>query len=158
MYYWVKYMHMGITKSYARVRSSLSSNLAKILIFFRALFRVYFHRSLSFYLFNEYITHIPQKCFIPYNLVWRQRQMRGFSGSQVIRWVVMVMSLGGVPCSCRRIFFTQYRRKTVRHKSGLNCWVTPGYRRNRRRVKRVLCVTEKYHAVRNEKYIGFVIQ
>lgn len=110
------------------------------------------------YLMNILHIYLPQKCFIPRNLVWRQRQMRGFSGSQVTRWVVMVMSLRGVPCSCRRIFFTQYRRETVRHKSGLNCRVTRGYCRNGRRVKRALHVTEKYHAARNERYIGFVTQ
>jgi len=30
----------------------------------------------------------------------------------------------------------QYRRETVRHKSGLNCRVTRGYCKNRRRVER----------------------
>lgn len=110
------------------------------------------------YLMNILHIYLPRKCFTPRNLVWRQRQMRGFSGSQITRWVVMVMSLRGVPCSCRRIFFTQYRRETVRHKSGLNCRVTRGYCKNRRRVKRALYVTEKYHAARNEKYIGFVTQ
>lgn len=134
-------MHIQITKSYACIYPSLSSNLAKTLVFLHTLFRVYFHRSLYRFtcLMNILHIYLQQKCFIPRNLAWRQRQMRGFSGSQVTRWVVMVMSLRGVSCSCRRIFFTQYRRETVRYKSGLNCWVTRGYCRNRRRVKRALC-------------------
>lgn len=96
---------------------------------------------------NEYITHAatPQKCLIPRNLAWRQRQIGGFSGSWVTGWVVMVMFLGGVPRSCGRIFFTQYRRETVRHKSALNCRVTRGWRGRRRerekaRAWKGLCV------------------
>jgi len=142
------------------IHSDLFSNILRIIYsqtsfyLFPHFIPVHFHRSASFYLFNEYIiyTYLLQKCFIPRDLAWRQRQMRGFSGSRVTRWVVMVMSLGGVPCSCRRIFFTQYRRKTVRHKSGLNWRVTRVQCGDRRRVKRPLRVPEKYHAVWNNKY------